>query len=112
MGVGKYSWEIRHVDAIGVMMQFIYDTGSRYMKLNDLLKESKAFTGKMLMDLAGMVREGMAINLAQKEVSEIEVVVEDGRLKMFVTMSVKWMPGTMVPTFDDVEEMMTEGGYL
>ena len=106
----KWSWEIRHVDGIGVLVQIIGDFGSRYIKWTDLVKQVKELNGQVNNGLAGLVKEGLPLNVSTMDIGEPEVNAEDGRVKIFANVKVQWTQLVAPVGWDDVEEAMMEAG--
>jgi len=106
----KWSWEIRHVDGIGIFVQIIGDVGNRYIKWTDLGKMMKELVGQVNVGLAGLVKEGLPLNISTMDLGEAEVVSEDGRVKVFANVKVQWGQLAAPVVWDDVEEAMMEVG--
>ena len=106
----KWSWEIRHVDGIGIFVQIIGDVGNRYIKWTDLGKMMKELVGQVNVGLAGLVKEGLPLNISTMDLGEAEVVSEDGRVKVFANVKVQWGQLAAPVVWDDVEEAMMAVG--
>ena len=112
MSSGKYRWEIRTVSKEGMTVQLIFDLPARFIKWSELVKLIKYMYNKVSTDVRGMAQGGIPINISSVEQVEPEVVTEDNKLQIFTTVMVKWNAGVESPVYDDVEELMMEGGYL
>ena len=110
LGGGKWVWEIKDVDSQGALLQVVWDSGARYVKWSEIAKEAGEMKERIKRDLAIVAREGLKLNISA--IGEAEVVVEDGKIKVFANVMVRWLYGTKDITREDVEENMTEAGLL
>ncbi len=109
-GAGKWGWEIFEVNKTGALLQIGYD-GLRFIKLGELTKITNEMTGKARSDLANLAKD-ISINTAKIEIGEIEVASEDGKIIVFVNVTVKWLPGEHNIVWEDVHEAMQAAGML
>ena len=107
---GKWSWEIKHVDGIGVLLQIIWDSEARYIQWSNMAFLIKALTAKATVDLHDLVKEGLPINMSKVDVVDPEIVSEDSRVKIFANVKVQWGLLNAPVVWDDVEEAMMEAG--
>jgi hypothetical protein len=111
VGVGKWSWEIRHVDGIGALIQVMYMSGVRYMKFEEIVRVVKEIDGKVRLSMAQMAKGGLPIKLGVVGVGGSEVVSEDGKIMIYANVRLVW-EGDGVVAWDDVEEAMMEEGLI
>lgn len=111
VGVGKWVWEIRHVDGMGALIQVMYMSGMRYMKFEEIVRVVKEIGGKVNLSMAQMAKGGLPIKLGAVGVGGSEVVAEDGKIMIYANVRLVW-EGDGVVVWDDVEEAMIEEGLI
>jgi hypothetical protein len=112
MATGKWHWEISHVSRAGGLFQIIYESGVKSMKWADLEKVVVGLGSKAAKDMIMAKGEGLPADVKTFEVRHAEVVIEEGTLKVFANVVVKWNEGVEKFGFQDVEEIMTAAGLL
>jgi hypothetical protein len=111
-GAGKWGWEIFEVNKTGALLQIRHDTLARFIKLGELTRITNEMAGKVRSDLAQLVAYGLSINMAKIEIGEKEVAIEDGKITIFVNVTVKWLPGEQNIVWEDIYEGMRDNGLL
>lgn len=110
---GQWEWEIFEVNRDGTaLFQLVYEIGARFIKLSELTKVAGDLSDKAKLDMAHVATKGLPVNLAQMRIGEAEVVFEDGRLRVFANVHLRWNPGVENLIWDDVQEMMKDAGLI
>ena len=110
-GAGKWGWEIFEVNKTGALLQLGYDHGARFIKSGNLANKVGEMIGKARSDLANLAKD-IPINTAKIDIDEPEVTTEDGKIIVFVNVTVKWLPGEHNIVWEDIHEAMQAAGML
>lgn len=107
---GGWSWELIGADGRTVGLQLVYTLGKRYVKIDELNELVKVMRTKAGADMAILKKSGLPLNLASIDLKGEEVASEEGRLEMFVNISVKLEKEGYF--HEDVHELMHEAGLM
>jgi hypothetical protein len=105
-------WNLINVDGIGIRAEVVVHSGKMALDMKQISEMVSAAERKARSDVVNFPRAGIRINTAGVKIYQPMVDCSDDTLKVRVLVEIRWSPDAQLMSWDDVEEMLMEAGYL